>query len=83
MTNAPPTGGHVKATPRTGVAALDTFVLESLDWSDDVDDLPLTYSFSSRVRTLFFDRGVGVVVCVAVATPQCSRSRLAGVYSAR
>lgn len=52
MTNAAPTGGHVEATPRAGVAALDTFTLESLDWSDDVDDLPLMYSFSSMVRTL-------------------------------
>ena len=50
MANAAPTGGHVEAAPRVGVAALDTFRLESLDWSDDVDDLPLTYSFSSRVR---------------------------------
>lgn len=44
--NAAPTGGYTEATPRTGVAALDTFTLESLDWSDDVDDLPLLYSFS-------------------------------------
>ena len=51
VANAAPTGGHVEATPRAGVAALDTFTLESLDWSDDVDDLPLTYAFSSRVCT--------------------------------
>lgn len=51
VANAAPTGGYVEATPRTGVAALDTFNLESLGWSDDVDDLPLTYSFGSRVRT--------------------------------
>lgn len=44
--NAAPTGGYIEATPRTGVAALDTFTLESLDWSDDVDDLPLLFSFS-------------------------------------
>lgn len=43
--NAAPTGGHVAATPRTGVAAVDNFLLESLEWTDEVDDLPLTYSF--------------------------------------
>ncbi|CAN0146388.1 unnamed protein product, partial [Pylaiella littoralis] len=46
MVNAAPTGGRIEATPRAGVAALDTFTLESLDWSDDVDDLPLVFSFS-------------------------------------
>ncbi|CBJ29756.1 conserved unknown protein [Ectocarpus siliculosus] len=44
--NAPPTGGHVDASPRAGVAAVDTFLLESLDWTDEVDDLPLMFSFS-------------------------------------
>ncbi|CAM9342946.1 unnamed protein product, partial [Ectocarpus sp. 12 AP-2014] len=44
--NAPPTGGHVDASPRAGVAAVDLFVLESLDWTDEVDDLPLLFSFS-------------------------------------
>ncbi|CAM9178731.1 unnamed protein product [Ectocarpus fasciculatus] len=44
--NAPPTGGHVDAAPRAGVAAVDTFVLECLDWTDEVDDLPLLFSFS-------------------------------------
>lgn len=44
--NAAPTGGHLEATPRAGVAALDTFTLESLDWTDDVEDLPLMFSFS-------------------------------------
>ncbi len=46
VTNAAPTGGHTEATPRTGVAALDSFSLQSLDWSDDLDDLPLVFSFS-------------------------------------
>ncbi|CAM9247691.1 unnamed protein product, partial [Ectocarpus sp. 12 AP-2014] len=44
--NAAPTGGHVEASPRAGVVAVDTFVLESLDWTDEVDDLPLLFSFS-------------------------------------
>lgn len=43
--NAAPTGGSIEATPRSGVAALDTFLLESLGWTDDVDDLPLQFSF--------------------------------------
>ncbi|CAM9220320.1 unnamed protein product [Ectocarpus sp. 12 AP-2014] len=44
--NAAPTGGHVDASPRAGVAAVDAFVLESLDWTDEVDDLPLLFFFS-------------------------------------
>ncbi|CAM9419179.1 unnamed protein product [Pylaiella littoralis] len=46
VVNAAPTGGRIEATPRAGVAALDTFTLESLDWSDDADDLPMVFSFS-------------------------------------
>ena len=76
MANAAPTGGHVKARPSAGVAALDTFTLESVDWSDDVDDLPLTYSFSSRVRKTF--GGVGVGLGVTVSTPRRSRSSHSG-----
>lgn len=34
------------ASPTAGTAALDVFVLESLEWTDEVDDLPLLYSFS-------------------------------------
>ncbi|CAM9254804.1 unnamed protein product, partial [Ectocarpus sp. 4 AP-2014] len=44
--NAAPSGGHIEASPRAGTAAIDTFVLESLDWTDEVDDLPLVFSFS-------------------------------------
>lgn len=50
--NAPPTGGHVDASPRAGVAAVDTFVLECLDWTDEVDDLPLLFSFSYNNEVL-------------------------------
>lgn len=46
IVNAAPTGGHVDASPRAGIAAVDTFYLESLGWTDDVEDLPLTFSFS-------------------------------------
>ncbi|CAM9093541.1 unnamed protein product, partial [Hapterophycus canaliculatus] len=44
--NAAPTGGYVGASPRAGRAAVDVFYLESLGWTDDVEDLPLTFSFS-------------------------------------
>lgn len=46
IVNSAPYGGHVEATPRTGVAVLDNFLLESLEWTDDADDLPLLFSFS-------------------------------------
>lgn len=36
----------MEAIPRAGTAALDTFSLQSLEWTDDVDDLPLLHSFS-------------------------------------
>eukprot|EP00903_Cladosiphon_okamuranus_P018201 g16743.t2 len=42
--NTAPLGGHVEASPRAGTAAIDTFLLQSLDWTDD--DLPLLYSFA-------------------------------------
>lgn len=43
--NSAPYGGYVDATPRVGTAAQDVFLLESLGWTDDVDDLPLVTSF--------------------------------------
>ncbi|CAM9102892.1 unnamed protein product [Laminaria digitata] len=46
LINSAPYGGHVVASPTAGTAALDVFVLESLDWTDEADDLPLTYFFS-------------------------------------
>lgn len=46
MINSAPYGGRIDASPRTGIAALDAFLLESLEWTDDADDLPLFYSFS-------------------------------------
>ena len=46
MVNSSPYGGRVAANPAAGTAALDTFVLEALDWTDDADDLPLVFSFS-------------------------------------
>ncbi|CAM9119623.1 unnamed protein product, partial [Laminaria digitata] len=46
VVNSPPYGGRVAASPKAGTAALNAFVLEALDWTDDADDLPLTFSFS-------------------------------------
>lgn len=46
VVNAAPTGGYVDASPRAGSAAVDTFSLQSLEWTDEVDDLPLLYSFA-------------------------------------
>lgn len=46
LINSPPYGGHVVASPTSGTAALDAFVLESLEWTDEADDLPLSYTFS-------------------------------------
>lgn len=46
VVNSPPYGGRVAASPTAGTAALDAFVLEALNWTDDADDLPLTFSFS-------------------------------------
>ncbi|CAM9699138.1 unnamed protein product [Ectocarpus sp. 12 AP-2014] len=43
--NAPPSGGYVQATPRTGAAAIDMFSLAALLWEDDIEDLPLKVSF--------------------------------------
>lgn len=45
LVNSAPYGGHVEASPREGTAALDSFLLESLEWTDEVDDLPLLFSF--------------------------------------
>eukprot|EP00752_Nemacystus_decipiens_P011504 g10216.t1 len=46
VVNAAPTGGYVDASPRAGSAAVDSFSLQSLEWTDEVDDLPLLYSFA-------------------------------------
>ena len=53
MVNAAPKGGHVAASPSDGFVAVDTFTLLSLDWTDDVDDLPLLYSFMYEVRVRY------------------------------
>ena len=55
--NAAPKGGYVAAFPSDGFAAVDTFTIQSLDWTDDVDDLPLLYSFMYEVRVRDPTRG--------------------------
>ena len=44
-TNAPPAGGHVESDLPSVTAAVDKVLLQSLGWTDDVDDLPLKHSF--------------------------------------
>ncbi|CBJ29023.1 conserved unknown protein [Ectocarpus siliculosus] len=44
-TNAPPSGGHLKSDRLSATAGVNPVVLQTLGWTDDIDDLPLTYSF--------------------------------------
>ena len=44
--NAPPSGGKVTATPDSGEALKTYFIVGTLYWSDDIDDMPLSYVFS-------------------------------------
>jgi hypothetical protein len=47
--NAPPTGGSVSVSPPSGSALSTLFTITALDWSDDPEDLPLTYSFRYQI----------------------------------
>eukprot|EP00752_Nemacystus_decipiens_P006052 g5462.t2 len=44
-TNAPPSGGHLEADVLSVTAGVDETLIQSLGWTDDVDDFPLTHSF--------------------------------------
>ncbi|CAM9110513.1 unnamed protein product [Ectocarpus fasciculatus] len=44
-TNAPPAGGHVESNTSSATAGVDGIRLQSIGWTDDVDDLPFTHSF--------------------------------------
>ncbi|CAM9396526.1 unnamed protein product [Ectocarpus sp. 4 AP-2014] len=44
-TNAPPAGGHVESNTSSATAGVDGVRLQSIGWTDDVDDLPFTHSF--------------------------------------
>jgi hypothetical protein len=44
--NDPPIGGVMDVSPTTGYAFATTFLLATSRWSDDVDSLPLKYTFA-------------------------------------
>lgn len=44
--NEPPTSGYIDISPRSGLAALTEFTVSALLWTDDVDDMPLSYQFA-------------------------------------
>ncbi|CAN0410705.1 unnamed protein product, partial [Ectocarpus sp. 12 AP-2014] len=44
-TNAPPAGGHVESNTSSATAGVDGVRLQSIGWTDDVEDLPFTHSF--------------------------------------
>jgi hypothetical protein len=46
--NRPPYGGELTVAPPSGDALATRFVLVARGWSDDVDDLPLAYTFAHR-----------------------------------
>jgi hypothetical protein len=46
----PPSGGTCTATPTAGISLITPFVIRCSDWNSD--NLPLSYSFSSRPGTL-------------------------------
>ena len=51
--NCPPTGGFMMVSPDRGGLALSTlFTLASVGWTDDVDDMPLRYSFQYQLSPL-------------------------------
>jgi hypothetical protein len=50
-TNSPPFGGALEVTPSKGVMLNTTFVMRSLDWSDE--DLPLSYQFGYLTSSSF------------------------------
>ncbi|RLN49063.1 hypothetical protein BBJ28_00013110, partial [Nothophytophthora sp. Chile5] len=45
VVNSPPSSGTFTVTPQSGYAMQDVFTLSCSQWSDNVDDFPLTYSF--------------------------------------
>ena len=48
VTNASPAGGSIVVNPTIGISFSTTFIMNSIDWSDDVGDYPLAYSFAQR-----------------------------------
>ncbi|GAB9469599.1 hypothetical protein Gpo141_00006873 [Globisporangium polare] len=43
--NSPPSSGRFSVTPTSGYGAQDLFALSCAEWTDDLEDLPLKYSF--------------------------------------
>ena len=51
--NTPPTGGLMMVSPVDGGHALSTlFTLTSVGWTDEITDMPLTYSFQYQLSSL-------------------------------
>lgn len=44
-TNAAPVGGYVDSDLRRMTAGQDKVVLQTMGWTDDIDDLPMVYEF--------------------------------------
>ena len=44
-TNAPPVGGYVTSDMMRITGGQDAVTLQTLDWTDDFDDLPMAYEF--------------------------------------
>ena len=45
LMNMPPRGGMFEVVPSTGYELNGTFALRASYWTDDADDLPLSYAF--------------------------------------
>jgi len=45
VVNSPPSGGDLIVVPTDGLAAQTKFLMTASDWTDDPEDLPLTYAF--------------------------------------
>lgn len=43
--NSPPSSGRFDVSPKSGYGAQDLFTLTCAEWTDDLEDLPLKYSF--------------------------------------
>ena len=65
LINAPPTSGYVTASPLSGTALSTSFSFSAQQWTDDVEDLPLTYVFAYVVGNLttLDDSSIAMVRC--------------------
>lgn len=44
-TNSPPVGGYLISDSLSATAGVDSVTLQSTSWTDDFDDLPVSYAF--------------------------------------